>query len=242
MRLFLLFVSLFLCFTGCTTSPTELPAQSPRDIIMQNYFRLLDSIAIRDTLREDYLLLKAYYKNNTPYLEEHYAELRSNLRRHSDRPPFQRCEDPQALQQLNYDEAYRFSFSAAFYDTLIDITIGEKEKEFTIDVVVSAINRTGNKCVVVERCSKQIRQWMWERVKQEIYYCDFWGMREGNDIEGLDGWSLYVYGYKKDYQTKYRLKGIGRWSPRKTALAELYKTVLNFSELKTKVVARVIDY
>jgi len=225
-------IILFLAIISCSTKRVDPQTPLARDVIMQKYFHLIDSLPVRDTLDYRSRLLRAYYKNDTTYLNSEYNLLMIHLRNQWSEKDSRRCTPSPPLQTAGYKEAYRFSYSAAFCLIEIDITIGEKETGYMMDVKIDSADVTTNSCLVKAQFSKPIQQWQWEKMKKDIYYSDFWGMLEQTGADGVDGSSLSVYGYQKTDGSNYRLKGVERRSPEHTALGSVLKTVFDFSKVK----------
>ena len=232
MRSFIVYLPFFYWLTSCTPRSAESPLRAERDVIMQKYFHILDSLPLRDTLWDDnFRLLKAYYRHDTAYLNEEYTNLTTYLKSRSRNYRPTPCTDSPPLQHLDYDEVYRFSYSAGLCTDRIDLTIGEKKDAYTLTVKLDSMNISAGKCIT-KQFSKHIPQWVWEEFKQEIYYVDFWGMREQSGLQGDDGTSLRAYGYKKSYNGRYKLKAIDRWLPEHLAVGRLLKKVFDLSEIK----------
>lgn len=195
---------------------------------MMDYFSVIDSFPRFDTLRENFRLLKAYHKNDTAYLRQSYNQLISSLRTWHDLDTTTSCEKPTPMRLLDYKEAYRFSYSAAFCDTLITMTVGKGESEFVAEVMLYARDSLKNKCVTVKRFEKKLDKQAWDKLLKGIRYADFWGLQPANDERGFDGSSLYVFGFKKRINAfQGRQKVIYRWGAERTAIGTVFKDMMD---------------
>jgi hypothetical protein len=221
-------IALFLVINACTTKPEHAESLSARDATMKKYFQLLDSLPVRDTMGEKFKLLRAYYRNDTAYLNEEYSALKIYLQQGVRHP--RACKDSAPLQRLGYQEAYRVSYWAAFCDRAIDITIGEKDSAYTLHVKIDSVDLITGACTT-RQFTKPIKEWQWEAFKKNIYYVDVWGMQEQNDVTGVDGSGVIVYAYKKTSSNSFVIKAVDRFHPEHTALGIVLKTAFELSEV-----------
>lgn len=71
---------LVILLISCSGNAGEKQEANERDRIMSHYFSTIDSMPFQDTASEDFRLLKAYYKNDTVYLNKRYKQALDLLR------------------------------------------------------------------------------------------------------------------------------------------------------------------
>jgi hypothetical protein len=212
------------------TNAQQPSLHTTRDSIMRDYFTVVDSIPYFDTLKEDFKLLKAYHKNDISYLRDSYNDLLGSLRSWDDFDTTTDCNIPIAIHLLHYEEAYRFSYKAAFCDTLMIMTIGKQKSEIVAEIMLYATDMLTNRCEIVKQLHKKMNQQAWEKLIKGIRYADFWGLKTYNDVDGFDGSSLYVFGFKSGINAfKERHKVIYRWTAERTAIGTVFKDMLDES-------------
>jgi hypothetical protein len=140
------------------------------------------------------------------------------------------CEQPPPINTLNFKEAYRFSYDAAFCNRSVSLTIGKKPDTVTLDTYLYEVNDTETECKTISHTTKQLSEQVWDKFISSIDYADFWGLKEDNGRHGMDGSSLRVTGNERPINAfQGRYKAIYRWAAEQTAIGELFKKLLDQS-------------
>ena len=98
-----------------------------------------------------------------------------------------RCASLPVVGNLGYDEAYRFEYAAAFCDTSITITIGNRKNVYVVETALYRPGRHGDTCRLLSTTRKNIEKKDWEKIIDELDHDDFWGLKAGNGRFGVDG-------------------------------------------------------
>jgi hypothetical protein len=163
---------------------------------MTKYFQVIDSLDFYDTIDSKLKLLKAYHSNDTIYLKKTYSELANLLKLRKEFQKSQVCQEPGPLHSLKCEEAYRFRYSAAFCDKLVNMTISKMSNAINLDLYLFQINNGQTECKTLSHTTKQLDNKEWYLMLKDLYYTDFWGLKEDNGDQGYDGSNLYVEGYQ----------------------------------------------
>lgn len=208
------------------------PVQN-RDSIMTKYFQAVDSLPYTDTLEYDFKLLKAYYKGDTAFLKISYDNITELLKHRDKMREYHICEEPPALTTLKYEEAFRFSYGAAFCNKSVNLTIGKSGDSITLDFYLYEFNYEFKECKTIQHDTRNIDKQIWDTLIRGIRQADFWGLKEDNGNHGLDGSGLLVSGYERPINAfKGRYKTIYRWAAEEMAIGVLFKTVLDLAGIK----------
>lgn len=219
------FILLVLFFIACNQQPT---LQS-RDLIINKYLQAMDSLPCVDTTGEDFMLLKAYHNNDTNYLKKSYAEIADILKSSSQIWKPLPCEDTIPINKKNFDEAYTFSYEAAFCPTSAIMTIGKRTDSIILDLYLYDFqDQTRN---LTSHTTKLLTKQDWEALTEGIFYCNFWGLKDFDDRHGFDGSTLYIKGYKKGINSfNDKHKTIRRWAAEEMAIGHLFKKCFDLSD------------
>ena len=213
-------------------SSKESPSQD-RDSIMTKYFQAIDSLPYLDTLDLHFKLLKAYHKNDTAYLRNSYKEITNLLKSRQDTQESHFCENPVELNTLNFEEAYRFSYGAAFCNKAVNMTIGKSGDSITLEFYLFEYNNTQTECKTIKHTTQLASQKIWDTLLNGLHQSDFWGLKEDNGRRGMDGSGLRVTGFempKNAFEGRY--KTIYRWAAEDMSIGILFKKLLYMSEIK----------
>jgi hypothetical protein len=220
---------------ACTDESQKSKPLSTRDFIMQDFFKAIRSSPDIDTTREEFILLKAYYENDTASLRKLHRETIDGLKSRNEILDSIACKAPLPLHSLGYEEAYRFRYGIAFCDTSVIITVGKSKSGITLHMILYRTNRRTEKCDVIRQFEKKLDEKTWIKLRDGVDFADFWALRATNDEFGYDGSSLHVYGYERPVSAfTGRHKGIYRWAPEETAIGILFKDVLDMSVVRVK--------
>lgn len=198
---------------------------------MSNYFQILDSLPFEDTLSLNFQLLKAYHRNDTAFLREVYRNKVNRLLHVQQAPKRHRCDTAALVNIMDFDEGYRFSYSASFCDKVAIAMVQRAPQGMVVESVLYQFDEDG--CRIVKHNSKRLDDKAWHLFKGKLKFADFWGLREMNDNVGLDGSSLNIFGFKKSgmpHDTEY--KEVRRWSPENTAIGQVFKHILDLSDVE----------
>ncbi|MBR9860212.1 hypothetical protein GYB22_05595 [bacterium] len=195
---------------------------------MDEYFTLAKSSGLHDSSEFNYTFLEAYHENDTSFLAEQLASLkyRANYGHKKD------VIQIPSIYSYNFDEVYRFTYSAAFcnksailtigknaYKQIIDLYIYEQHRPFSPQDTFEGINIHHQKITIDSN--------VWKKLQEGIYHSDFWGLMQDNGEWGFDGSTLTVAGYNKYGTTPDQTKIIRRWAAEEMAIGKLFKQILD---------------
>lgn len=230
-KIFLFFLSIF--FISCKNDQSKHVVIQERDSIMGIYFHVVDSLPYADTLDVKFKLLKAYYNNDTAYLTASYNEIAKLLKYREEMLESHICEEPNPLNTLKYQEAYRFNYDAAFCNKAVNMTIGKSGDSITLDLYLFEFNDKQTECKTIEHTIKLVDKTIWDTLIDSLQKADFWGLKEDNERHGMDGSNLRVAGYERSINAfKGRYKTIYRWAAEEMAIGVLFKKLLDLSNTK----------
>jgi len=221
----------------CTDKKDERSLIQNRDSIMSKYIQLLDSSSEIEDPCHSNKLLKAYYSNDTEYVNQAYILLSESLKQKKRGQADNLCEIPPEITTFGYEEAYRFKYDKSFCDKLIDMTIGRRNDSIILDTYLYQYNYNfgmkNAECRIIQHSIKSVKQNMWDMLEEGIFHTDFWGLEVSNGKSGVDGSKLQITGYLASvngFQGKY--KKIYRWSAERMAIGVLFKNILDKSGIK----------
>ena len=204
-----------------------------RDSIMTKYFQVVDSLPYFDTLDQDFRLLKAYHTGDTALLRKTYDNLAGLLKYRNEMLDTHICDEPVALNTLNYEEAYRFSYGAAFCNKTAILTIGKSGDSITVDLYLYEYNDKQTECKILKHTTQLADKKTWNVLKNGIEESDFWGLKKDNGRHGMDGSGLTVTGYERPINAfEGRYKKIYRWAAEEMTIGILFKNLLELSDTK----------
>ncbi len=226
-------ISLIVLLIACQTKKGQEVKMEPRDSIIKEYLRLLDSTKWADSLNPQHQLLVAYNHNDTVFLNNLVTSLRKSILNSTKYPLPPPCIEPKAIDKYDFDEAFRFEYSAAFCDQSVNITVGERKDSIFLIGYHNTGNYLSDSCFSVDSVEIQISQNQWQEITRQIKRADFWGLKSSIHTVGFDGSDLIVTGYEKPinaYQGRYH--NVIRWAAEETALGEAFYTVWQMSKIK----------
>jgi hypothetical protein len=225
-------ILLLILIFGCREKPRVQTQSEGRDLIMNQYIHVLDSISSIDSLDSDYKLLKAYNRNDTSYLKNSYSELLEGIK-YLNALESTFCEQPRAINTTNFTTAFQFRYRAAFCDTAIIMTIGQRSDSVILETLLYRIvdrdDRQGE-CKMFFHGIKRLDEKDWDSFTNEISYLDFWGLSSDNGRRGYDGSTLIVTGYlhpRNAFKGSY--KKIYRWAAEESAIGSLFKKTFDLT-------------
>jgi hypothetical protein len=127
----------------------------------------------------------------------------------------------------------------AFCNESVSITIGKKDTNIILDGVMIR-HWSNDSCAITTHIKKNIPNKVWNNIKDDLIYMDFWGMMTDNGQWGMDGSTLSVTGFIKNYYSwnSSKLypakKYIYRWSAEKMAIGKLFIKLYKLSGLESK--------
>jgi hypothetical protein len=215
---------------------------SLRDTVLSTYLTAMGSIPAYDTNNTDFRMLRAYYRNDTNYLQEYLGKRKqylAYLKKEDyklDHVYPDSCIHQQRLDSTNYEEAYRFKYTQSFCPYKINVTVLRKADSTSLSFLLykpaddPQFNTAG--CKIIEQYSKTLSPKDWTEIRNAMTHADFWALNRINDIGGLDGSTLEVEGFlserlKTPHPPKYHL--VRRWIGPSSALFEAFATVLKLS-------------
>jgi hypothetical protein len=230
-KLFPLFLLTLL--VACKDKTRNASSIQNRDSIMTKYFKVVDSLPYPDTLDPGFKLLRAYHKNDTAYLKKSYNHIADLLKYRDEMLESHFCEEPAALNTLNYEEAYRFSYGAAFCDKSVDMTVGKSSDNIVLDLYLYEFNYEQTECRIINHTTKAVDKKVWKILINGINQSDFWGLKGDNERRGFDGSGLTVTGYQRPKNAfEGRYKKIYRWAAEEMTIGILFKNLLDLSGTK----------
>ncbi len=231
-----IFIFLLISFISVSCNKPKITSKlSSRDSIMDSYFQILDSLPFEDTLSLNFQLLKAYHRNDTAILREVYLN-KVNLSHSVQRVPKRhRCDTNGLVNVMDCDEGYRFSYSASFCDKFAIVTVQKVSGGMALQSVLYQIDSKTQGCIIVKQGNKKFDDKAWNSFSEELGFADFWGLKEENGDIGLDGSSLNIFGLRKSKAShNIEYKEIRRWSPEKTAIGQVFRYILDLSDIEAE--------
>ena len=197
---------------------------------MKDYFSKIESLSISDTLDNNYLLLKAYYRNDTILLANALNELNKIIK--IKKQSFSDTSiKPRDLRTLKCEAAFQFEYSAAFCDKAINITISKSHDTVMSEVFLYQMDEFNDRRLI-EHKSERLNLDNWSALWNELFISDFWGLKMNNDRSGLDGSDLKIIGFESPVNSfNGRYKYIYRWAAEKSAIGNAFKTALEISNV-----------
>lgn len=232
MRLTLCLVLLVILFQACNSAQ---PSISVKDSLLIRYLKYVDSTRIMDSSDSNYYTLKAYVNNDTTRIKQMIVWAENQVRkREFEKSYSETLVHQEQLQDMNVDEAYRFIYRPPFCDTKINVTITKKEKQANLHFILYENYATKPSKRIINEYDKTIPLKDWTEFEQSMFETDFWGLRKDNEIRGLDGDNMVVYGYKQvaAYPGEYRFNTVTRWGSTNPALEKALDLLLLLSENK----------
>ena len=220
---------------ACNDKIDRHSAAQDRDSIMTKYFQVIDSIPYVDTLNEDFKLLKAYHTSDTAFLKKTYDDVAELMKYRTEMLESHICEEPAALNTLNYEEAYRFGYGAAFCNKSANLTIGKSGNSITLELFLYELNDNQTECKTIQHTTHLVDKKIWDTLIGGIERADFWGLKEDNGRHGMDGSALHVTGYERPIKAfEGRYKTIYRWAAEEMSIGILFKKLLDLSGTKVE--------
>lgn len=218
---------------ACNDKTSRHSSFQDRDSIMTKYFQVTDSLPYFDTLDQDFKLLKAYHTGDTALLRKTYDNVAGLLKYRNEMLESHLCEEPIALNTLNFEEAYRFSYGAAFCNKSANMTIGKLGDSITLDLYLFEFNDMQTECKTIQHTTKLVDKKIWDTLINGVEQADFWGLKEDNGRHGMDGSGLTVTGYERPINAfEGRYKKIYRWAAEEMTIGVLFKKLLDLSGTK----------
>jgi hypothetical protein len=223
-------------FYSCSnTSSIPEFRESKRDTFLKKFITYDKSTVLLDTSESGYKFLRAYYYNDTGSLNILDSLIKSQLDYERTEGNIDSCVFISPLKELGAQESYRFEYTAPFCRDNVVFTITRNYKEYSLNVVLYQMALAGRSCKVKEAYDKKLTLADWEKFEESLMRSDFWGLKPDNGKRGLDGGSLFVYGYIKADTVYHRLEKshmIYRWVPGYYRIGETLDLLFLFSELK----------
>lgn len=191
---------------------------------------MIDSLEYTDTADINYKILKAYLSNDTGFFGKlkmdiaRKKELR-NLYNNNDS-----CIHQKPLQDLNVNEGYRFVYTGAFCDKILNITVTNNGNSANIHFILFQDVWLNKECKIISEYDKQISPENWQKFLELIDKADFWGLKSTNGRKGLDGSTLITTGFTKGHRTSEltpKFNYVYRWGY--TTLNEPFYFILKLS-------------
>jgi len=209
-----------------------------KDSVIKRHFETVDSISSYDTNTYDYKLLKAYYLNDTNYLQGYNNLLQSISKTRNVWYYNDSCIHQPELIDLNIEEAYRFIYWKAFCPYSLNITIGKLEREINLHFIIYKPYNDYDSlpCSIVDEFNKKLTVREWENFEEAMNRADYWALKERNDRNGVDGSGLEIYGCIKGYLKKNAIQTktyhIYRWGAERYTIGEAFMLLLKYSRNK----------
>jgi hypothetical protein len=182
------------------------------DSVLKHHFNEVARLARYDTTTLEHHLLKALYANDTDFIARYFQDLPEREEWRKMKLHYDSGFHLSPIQTLKVDEAYRFTsesygFSIAYDTTVINatsITISKKGNKVNLKGIwaESVWDPTGQEPTYMNIRFKQdtdLKIQYWDTLRQELEYCDYWGLKQDNNSKGTDGSATTVEGYIKGY-------------------------------------------
>lgn len=198
---------------------------------------MVDTLPYYDTTNLNFKLLKAYKQNDTSNLKE----IADYIHRTSTTPWMHDYLKPCAINvefdTLTADEAYKFSYESSFceYYTIASITQRGNRIKAIATVYKNASKIDSIPCTIVQQYETNIDSASWVKFQEAIFAVDFWGLKEDNEYHGVDGSSLDVQGYQKNFKGSRNIESkrcyVSRWSRSMDNLLGPFLMLLQFCKI-----------
>ncbi len=188
----------------------------------------VDSVPYFDTTDLNYRVLKAYYSNDSVDLKKIKEQTDYSLLTKKLFIPTDTCLRLTELKDLRADSAYRFIYDQAFSPYRTIITVGKYVDSARIHVLIFHASRDSIPCEIIDEFYQKLSYADWIKFDEIILYSDFWGSKEDNGYDGIDGTSLSAFGFIKGDGT-YRRPGksqyVYRWMPYRFPIYQPYNFI-----------------
>lgn len=207
-----------------------------QNTVLDKYMNFVKENEYYDTSRLEYQLLKSFYSKDSFYVQKASSAisyLENEIKRNKE---IDKCITIPNLSEMGAEEAYcfRYSFSFSPYNRLA--TIIKFKDSILLKAVIYQYEWEKRPCKILSHVNIQVDSIKWENFQELIEQADFWGLKEDNNIHGVDGSTIDVYGFKKgnnDYWNPSRSAHVYRWNPGKVgSLMQCFCFLFDLSKLK----------
>lgn len=202
LKFILVLFSVAAFYYSCGESSTQPAMRLTRDALLGKFLTMVDTMPYYDTTNLNFKILKAFEENDTTEIEE----ITSYINRTSTTPwmhsYLKSCAINKEFDTLTADEAYKFSYESSFcsFYTIANIIRRENMIIANVTVYENASKMDSLPCSIVQQYETEVDSLFWIKFQEAIFAADFWGLKERNDSRGVDGSSLDVQGYQKDFK------------------------------------------
>lgn len=224
-----------LCSCGQNSNRTN--SISGRDTLLSSFFKMVDTLPYYDTTNPNFKLLRAYSENDTSSMEK----IVNYIHRRSTTPWMHDYLKPCAINiefdTITADEAYKFSYESSFceYYTIASITQRGNRVKAIATVYKNASGSDSIPCTIAQEYETDIDSASWVKFQEAIFAADFWGLKEDNEYHGVDGSSLDVQGYQKNFKWNQSIQSkrsyVSRWSRSMDNLLQPFLMLLRFCKI-----------
>ena len=224
----------FLFFNSCISKDKPSDKHSLRDSLLKQYFNYSDSFINRDntvlafdSTEYNYVLLKAYYRNDTNYLKWFLKKMTDDAK---ERTALKYNQYP-ILTKLFAEEAYQFNYGESFCQYGYNLTISQKNKIFVLHSVVAELNVDSSEFIIIKEHNRYLTEKNWDEFIEAIQYSDFWESKPYKEQLGFDGDFLSVAGVIRNrFDSSIRHTNyVSRRFVSNTALYKAYTILFKFS-------------
>ena len=227
-------VLLLLALFACGSNNNDSHKISKRDSLVSKFLDITDSLPWTDTVDHQRKLLLAYRNDDTAYLRRTVEEVQDLMKFRDEFSRRPSCPETSGLDITTFEEAYKFEYGTAFCNQGITIIVGERNDSVLLLGYHNKFDYFTDSCLSYTYIEKPLTKAQWEIIQQHTLRADFWGLKPKNDRNGVDGSGLTVTGYQRPvnaFQGRYHK--VYRWAAEKMALGELFKNVLDLTQIKS---------
>ena len=219
-------------------TPTD-SSTNTRDIILNEFLKSIDSMPYYDTSNINYKFLRAYKENDTLRLKKLNVRSKGANVIPWTKKYLDPCANKNDFDTLTADEAYRFEFYSYMCEYFTVATITQRGGFVKASSVVykNAFRSDSLPCSIAQQNEIHIDNATWLDFKDILFYTDFWGLKEYNNYDGLDGSTLTVLGYQKMFKS---MEGSGpnrahvfRWSRSMDGLTAPFLMILRVCKINS---------
>lgn len=243
--IYIAFVLLAITIVHCSKNPVKNdPAEEAEpenlDSLFKVFFSIYDSVTFPYQWENRVYNLLELYVNEHPGTSEYLQQLiweRKNL--NYDIDFMYRQLGMKKLEDMDFEEGYRFTMTRAFIPNEIIISVYKYRNKINLDIVDFLISDKHVDSIwmkmfrvekIVYQASKELSEEQWLQLKQKIEGAYFWSLSPDDGHMGFDGSNWSVQGRRKDFfQTRNQYHYVTRWAPRDGSFKDIGLYMLELS-------------
>jgi len=241
------FLSGLILLSCNTTSETE-KENHFKDIVLKRYLANLDLTEFTDTDNYQYRIIKAYSENDTVFFKQMNKDIDLSIENRKLYPRLDTCIHLPKLNELNAEEAFRFSHSQSFCSFHQIITVARNKDSVWLHYVEYGLTDDGEikryttpkgtitvgSCKIVKEVHKKLYYFKWKELEKLIESADYWNQRTFAYQSILDGsfWTINAYTKRPRYGDNRQFHSVQR-NPVSPAFIAIGNYLLRISEEET---------